>query len=82
MRFQCAVETLRSPRPSVVITPYRIVRDDGRLDNMAGQAFSTYASACDVLERYYGDLCCSDGREYYKIEEDSETEELADGQPG
>jgi uncharacterized protein YbaR (Trm112 family) len=23
-----------------------------------------------VLERYYGDLCCSDDREFYRIEEE------------
>ena len=48
------------------MSQYRIVRDDGQLDNIAGQAFSTYDAAYAVLERYYGDLCCSDGREYYR----------------
>ncbi len=54
-----------------MITRYRIVRDDGQLDCIAGQAFATYDAAYAVLERYYGDLCCSDEREYYRIEEDS-----------
>lgn len=61
------------------MTRYRIVRDDGQLDGIAGQAFSTYDAAYDVLERYYGDLCCSDELEYYSIEEDSAAENLADG---
>jgi hypothetical protein len=75
-----------------VITRYRIVRDDGQLDSIAGQAFATYDAAYAVLERYYGDLCCSDEREYYRIEEDSTAgdsvaqdnaaEDLADGRPG
>jgi hypothetical protein len=26
-----------------------------------------YDEAYDVLERYYGDLCCSDERVYYRI---------------
>jgi hypothetical protein len=65
-----------------VITRYRIVRDDGQLDTIAGQSFATYDAAYAVLERYYGDLCCSDDREYYRIEEESGTEDLADGQPG
>jgi hypothetical protein len=69
------------------MTRYRIVRDDGQPDSIAGQAFPTYDAAYAVLERYYGDLCCSDEREYYRIEEDSGTvnsgaEALADGQPG
>jgi hypothetical protein len=61
---------------------YRIVRDDGQRDTIAGQTFATYDAAYAVLERYYGDLCCSDGREYYRIEEESGPEALADGQPG
>ena len=65
-----------------MITRYRIVRDDGQLDTIAGQSFATYDAAYAVLERYYGDLCCSDDREYYRIEEESGTEDLADGQPG
>jgi hypothetical protein len=69
------------------MTRYRIVRDDGQLDTIAGQTFATYDAAHAVLERYYGDLCCSDEREYYRIEEgsatgDSAAEDLADGQRG
>ena len=62
------------------MTCYRIVRDDGQLDAIAGQTFATYDTAYAVLERYYGDLCCSDEREYYSIEEYSATQDLADGQ--
>lgn len=50
-------------------TSYRIVRDDGLCDGIAGQVFSRYDDAYSVLERYYGDLCCSDEREYYRIVE-------------
>jgi hypothetical protein len=69
------------------MTRYRIVRDDGQPDSIAGQVFPTYEAAYAVLERYYGDLCCSDEREYYSIEEDSgpgdcAAEDLADGQRG
>jgi hypothetical protein len=46
---------------------YLIVRDDGCRDGIAGQQFSSYDEAYDVLERYYGDLCCSDEREYYRV---------------
>jgi hypothetical protein len=46
---------------------FQIVRDDGGSDALAGQCFSSYDAAYDVLERYYGDLCCSDEREYYRI---------------
>jgi hypothetical protein len=46
---------------------YVIVRDDGCCDGIAGQQFRRYDEAYDVLERYYGDLCCSDEREYYRV---------------
>ena len=45
-----------------------IRRDDGVIDAIAGQAFATYDEAYAVLERYYADLCCSDDREYYRID--------------
>jgi hypothetical protein len=66
------------------MTRYRIVRDDGQLDTIAGQSYQTYDAAYAVLERYYSDLCCSDEREYYSIEEESTVgvnaaEDLADG---
>ena len=66
---------------------YRIVRDDGQLDSIAGQSFATHDAAYAVLERYYGDMCCSDDREYYSVEEDSvmvdsAAEDLADAQSG
>jgi hypothetical protein len=47
---------------------YRIERDDGLVDQIAGQCFASYDEAYAVLERYYSDLCCSDDREYYRIE--------------
>jgi hypothetical protein len=60
---------------------HRIVRDDGLPDAIAGQLFDSYDAAHAVLERYYDDLCCSDDREYYRIEELSGGGEQADGQP-
>lgn len=59
------------------MTPYRISRDDGRNDGIAGRSFARYDDAYAVLERYYSDLCCSDEREYYRI-----VEETADGESG
>ncbi len=53
------------------MTRYRIVRDDGLVDAIAGQSYASYDLAYGVLERYYGDLCCSDEREYYSIEEEA-----------
>ena len=64
-----------------MMSRYRIVREDGQLDNIAGQTFSTVDAAYTVLERYYGDLCYSDERGYYRIEADSAAADLADGQP-
>lgn len=46
---------------------YRIVRDDGAGDAFTRQRFASYDEAYDVLERYYGDLCCSDERIVYRI---------------
>ncbi len=52
------------------MTSYRIIRDDGSIDRIAGQSFESYDAAYGVLERYYGDLCCSDEREFYQIVEE------------
>lgn len=49
-------------------TGFRITRDDGLSDQLAGRCFATYDEAYALLERYYADLCCSDDREYYRIE--------------
>jgi hypothetical protein len=49
------------------MSSYRICRDDGISDGIAGQVFDSYDAAYEVLERYYADVCCSDDREYYRI---------------
>jgi hypothetical protein len=54
------------------MTRYRIVRDDGSSDAIAGMVHASYDAAHQVLERYYADLCCSDDREYYRIVEESD----------
>lgn len=46
---------------------YRIVRDDGDEDGLTRLHFSSYDEAYDELERFYGDLCCSDERVEYSI---------------
>jgi hypothetical protein len=61
------------------MSPYRILRDDGRCDAIAGRSYASYDEAHVVLERYYADLCCSDEREYYRIEEEPQP---AGGQTG
>ena len=52
------------------MTRYTIQRDDGVRDDIAGRVFASYDEAYTVLERYYGDLCCSDDREFYRIVEE------------
>lgn len=47
---------------------FQILRDDGGSDAITRQRFASYDEAYAVLERYYADLCCSDDREYYRIE--------------
>ena len=51
---------------------YKIVRIDGKKDRITSQTFSSYTDAYDLLEKLYGDICCSDadyeGLTYYDIE--------------
>ena len=51
----------------------RIIRSDGQQDGLTRQSFSSYDMAYEQLERYYGDLCCSDDDriEYVIVEPDS-----------
>ena len=53
---------------------YKIVRIDGKEDNVTSLTFSNYADAYDLLEKIYGDICCSDADyediTYYDIVED------------
>ena len=70
------------------MTLYRITRDDGQHDDIAGTSFASYDEAHAILERYYSDLCCSDEREYYRIVAEpaettdvTETRVIADQQP-
>ena len=48
---------------------HRIVRDDGVEDSITRLRFASYDEAYDELERFYGDLCCSDDRIEYAIQE-------------
>ena len=53
---------------------YKIVRIDGKEDDITSNTFSNYADAYDLLEKIYGDICCSDADyediTYYDILED------------
>ena len=39
---------------------YKIIRIDGKDDEITAQSFDKYSDAYDLLEELYGDLCCSD----------------------
>ena len=39
---------------------YKIIRIDGKHDELTSQSFDKYSDAYDLLEELYGDLCCSD----------------------
>ena len=39
---------------------YRITRHDGEEDNITSQSFKDHDDAYDLLEKIYGDMCCSD----------------------
>ena len=50
---------------------YKIIRIDGKDDELTAQSFDKYSDAYDLLEALYGDLCCSDADDitYYDIVE-------------
>ncbi len=52
---------------------YKILRFDGEEDAITSQTFSNYAEAYDLLEKIFGDICCSDSdyedNYYYDIVE-------------
>ena len=39
---------------------YKITRIDGKEDDLTSQTFSNYSDAYNLLDKIYGDLCCSD----------------------
>ena len=45
---------------------YKIIRIDGKEDKITSRNFMNYSEAYDLLEKIYGDLCCSD-TDYCKI---------------
>ncbi len=53
---------------------YKIVRIDGKEDDVTLQTFSNFADAYDLLDKIYGEICCSDADYgdiiYYDIIED------------
>ena len=54
---------------------YKIIRIDGIDDHLTAQIFDRYSDAYDLLEKLYGDLCCSDADygdiTYYDIVENN-----------
>ena len=50
-----------------IVPLYHIVRDDFQEDPITKMQFVCYDDAYDELERFYGDLCCSDERIEYSI---------------
>ena len=54
---------------------YKIIRIDGKHDELTAQSFDKYSDAYELLEKLYGDLCCSDadyeGITYYDIVENN-----------
>ena len=54
---------------------YKIIRIDGEDDELTSQSFENYSEAYDLLEKLYGDSCCSDADygdiTYYDIVENN-----------
>ena len=52
---------------------YKILRIDGKEDDLTLQTFTNYEDAYDLLDKKYGDICCSDADykdiNYYNIVE-------------
>ena len=68
--FLLSSAVLKRDRNQVV----RLVRDDGVEDALTRRCYVTYDEAYDELERFYGDLCCSDDRIEYSIPLAAETQ--------
>ena len=55
---------------------FKIIRIDGKDDELTSQSFDKYSEAYDLLEKLYGDLCCSDADYgdmiYYDIVENNQ----------
>ena len=53
----------------------KIIRIDGKDDELTAQSFDNYIDAYNLLEKIYGDLCCSDADygdiTYYDIVENN-----------
>ncbi len=62
-------ETMRSSAKKLnpIVPLYHIIRDDFQEDPITKMQFVCYDDAYDELERFYGDLCCSDERIEYSI---------------
>ena len=54
---------------------YKIIRLDGKEDKITSYYFENYSEAYDLLEKIYGNLCCSDSdyedTTYYDIVENN-----------
>ncbi len=54
---------------------YKIIRIDGKEDDITSHYFDNYSEAYDLLEKIYGDICCSDADygdiTYYDIVENN-----------
>ena len=54
---------------------FKIIRIDGKEDELTEQSFNQYSEAYDLLEELYVDLCCSaadyGGITYYDIVENN-----------
>ena len=53
---------------------YKIVRFDGKEDDFTSKIFSNYSDAYNLLDKLYGNICCSDADyediTYYDIVEE------------
>ena len=53
---------------------YKIVRFDGKEDDFTSKTFSNYSDAYNLLDKLYGNICCSDADyediTYYDIVEE------------
>ena len=61
---------------------YKIIRIESEDDEITEQSFEKYSDAYDLLEKLYGDSCCSDAEygyiTYYDIVEISKTQKYGE----
>ena len=66
-RRQRGITPITTPRNSPGVAQFSM-SEVAQFSVSLDKVFDSYDAAYEVVERYYADMCCSDDREYYRIE--------------